>query len=70
MRIGINDGCAHGGMMDSLTIHPMKPREDWEPYWVTEVTDEEWSQWQAFLDQHNKWERFWDSKMTKENRNR
>lgn len=70
MKIGINDGCAHGGMMDSLTISPMKEDKDWKPEWITEVSQEEWDNWQAFLKEHNKWEMFWYSKLTKENWNK
>ncbi len=70
MKVGINDGCANGGMMDSLSIETLEGNEDWEPYWIAEVTDEEWMNWRAHLKEHAKWEKFWDKKLTKENRNR
>lgn len=63
MKVGINDGCAHGGMMDSLSIHPLKEEKGWQPMYTVEVTEEEWAEWQAFLKLHNKWEGFWDKKM-------
>lgn len=49
MKVGINDGCANGGMMDSLSIAPLAEEPDWEPYWTVEVTDQEWAEWEAFL---------------------
>jgi hypothetical protein len=59
MKITIRDGCANGGMMDSLSIYPAEDEDD-----VTcEVAEEAWREWQAFLKQHNKWERFWDTKL-------
>jgi hypothetical protein len=70
MKVGVNDGCAHGGLMDSLSIEPMEDNKDWRPYWIVEVTDEEWKNWQAHLEEHFKWEKFWDRKLIKENRNR
>jgi hypothetical protein len=56
--------------MDSLSIEPMEDNKDWRPYWIVEVTDEEWKNWQAHLEEHFKWEKFWDRKLIKENRNR
>lgn len=61
MKIGINDGCANGGMMDSLSISP-KEEGDWDPMYVVEVTNEEWAAWEAFLREENKWDLFWDGK--------
>lgn len=63
MKVGISDGCANGGMMDSLDIHPLEDEPDWEPYYTVEVTAQKWEEWQSFLKLHNKWERFWDNKM-------
>lgn len=62
MKIGINDGCANGGMMDSLSISPLDTNPGWEPNYTVEVTKEEWAEWQLFLKEHRKWEHFWDKK--------
>ena len=70
MKIGIWDGCANGGMMDSLSISPYK-ENDGEPYAIAEVTEEKWAEWKAFLKEHDKWSVFWDKELCKkENRNR
>lgn len=63
LKVGINDGCANGGMMDSLSISLLSEDPDWEPFRKAEVTQEEWDSWQAFLKEHDKWELFWDKKM-------
>jgi hypothetical protein len=63
MKIGINDGCANGGMMDSLSIGKMEEDPDWEPFVQVEVTEEEWTSWEVFLKEHEKWETFWNNKM-------
>lgn len=64
MKIGINDGCANGGMMDSMSISPFTPEDkNWEPTYTVEVTEEQWAEWQAFLLLHDRWESFWDTLM-------
>lgn len=68
MKISIWDGCANGGMMDSLNIKPFVEGNG-KPYAVAEVTSELWAEWQAFLKEYNKWELFWDNELCKkENR--
>lgn len=70
MKVGIWDGCANGGMMDSLSIDKFTPG-DGQPYAVCEITDEQWEEWEAFLKLHDKWEAFWDKQLiAKENRYR
>lgn len=59
MKIRINDGCANGGMMDSLSIRPDEGGDD-SYGTLVDVTDEEWSRWQEFLKLHEHWEVFWD----------
>lgn len=61
LKIGITDGCANGGMMDSLSIYEMEDGD--EPYFTTTVTAEKWAEWKAFLKLHDKWEQFWDAKL-------
>lgn len=61
-KIGINDRCANGGMMDSLSISPLAEDDGWEPMYTVDVTDEEWSAWQAHLKEHDKWADFWYNK--------
>lgn len=69
MKIGIWDGCANGGMMDSLSIHEYEEGNG-EPYAIAEISEKKWAEWQAFLKEHNKWELFWDRELCKkENRN-
>lgn len=62
MKIGINDGCANGGMMDSLSIEPMEP--GWEPMVVVDVPDEKWAEWLTFLKEHNTWDKYWSKLFT------
>lgn len=62
LKVGINDGCANGGMMDSLSISLMSENPDWEPYYQTEVTQQEWDKWITHLRAHAEWERFWDKR--------
>ncbi len=68
-KIAIWDGCAHGGMMDSLSIHPYE-EDDGVPTWVADVSEEDWTAWELFLKEHGKWDVFWDKQMTSANRHR
>lgn len=62
LKVGINDGCANGGMMDSLSIALMSEEPGWEPYYTAEVTEREWQEWLSFLEAEIRWARFWDKK--------
>lgn len=63
MKIGINYGCANGGMMDSMTMTPIDGRDPgWKPPYIVEVTEAEWEEWQVHLRAHGRWEEFWDNK--------
>lgn len=69
MKVGINDGCANGGMMDSLSIDEFTEEDEtdgWTPAYTVEVTEAEWAAWTAHLKEHKKWERFWDKRMLEE----
>lgn len=64
MKVQIQDGCANGGMMDSLSIDLVDEGEEVHPHsFVTEVSPHEWARWEAFLKEHDMWERFWDKKL-------
>lgn len=68
MKVGINVGCAHGGLMDSLSIEKMEEDDDWMPYYTVEVSEEDWALWESFLKLHDHWEAFWNNRMTKGNK--
>lgn len=70
MKVGINAGCANGGMMDSLSIHKMDEDEDWNPECMVEVSEEEWALWEAFLELHSHWSNFWNNRMTKKSKSK
>lgn len=70
MKIGIWDGCANGGMMDSMSMSPYVGGNE-KPYAIADIPEEIWHNWQVFLKEHDKWERYWDQLLiAKENRNR
>ena len=68
MKVGIWDGCANGGMMDSLNIDEFVEGNG-QPYAVVDIPLAKWEEWQAFLELHNNWEHYWDRHLlAKENR--
>lgn len=75
MKVGIWDGCANGGLMDSLNIDALTgdPAQDGQPVSTVEISEEKWKEWEAFLKLHEQWERFWDKALiegSKQRRNK
>lgn len=69
MKIGITDGSSDGMFGAGLNIWVVKPGDYTNA--TTEVTDEEWEDWQKFLNKggstksYSQWEHFWDQRMIK-----
>jgi hypothetical protein len=75
--IGIQDGSSDGefgwGMvLDEITKDEIEGQNCYRPYWIAEISEEDWLSWLEFLDPSDsrgrytgrnlaQWERFWDS---------
>lgn len=69
IKVGISDGNSDGMFGFGASIDKMEDNPGWTPNATTEVTPEEWEDWEKFLDKggstksYSQWERFWEKRM-------